>query len=176
MPEDNWKIIACRVALVTALLALSFGAFVAAGQMVVKENPAVNQTTNQYNSTFNQTSSQFYSNPKFSQNTNETGNAYITKVVFANVSAPGADEYVALYNAGSDVDLYGWTITVGNTTTYTLPGFILDSLSGVDVHFGRGATNSTDIYLNQAPNALNYQHGDVRLINGTGDLLSELKY
>lgn len=175
MLEDNWKTVACRAALVTALITISFVAFVAAGQMVVKENPAVNQTTNRYNSTFNQVA-QFYSNPKFSQNTNETGNVYITKVVFANVSAPGADEYVALYNAGGDVDLYGWTITVGNTTTYTLPGFILDSLSGVDVHFGKEATNSTDIYLNQAPNALNYQHGDVRLSNGTGDLLSELKY
>lgn len=176
MLEDNLKTVAYRVALVAALLAISFVAFVAAGQMVVKENPAVNQTTNQYNSTFYQTSSQFYSNPKFSQNTSETGNVYITKVVFANVSAPGADEFIALYNAGSDVDLYGWTITVGNTTNYTLPGFILGYLSGVNVHFGKGATNSTDIYLNQAPNALNYQHGDVRLSNGTGDLLYEVKY
>lgn len=175
MPEDNWKPVACRVALVTALLAVSFGAFVAAGQMVVKENPAVNQTTNQYNSTFYQ-KAQFYSNPKFSQNTNETGNVYITKVVFANVSDPGADEFVAIYNAGSDVDLYDWIITVGNTTNYTLPGFILGYLSGVNVHFGKGATNSTDIYLNQAPNALNYHHGDVRLSNGTGDLLYEVKY
>lgn len=143
--------------------------------MVVKENPAVNQTTNQYNSTFNQVS-QFYSNPKFSQTTNETGNVYITKVVFANVSVPSANEYATLYNAGSDVDLYDWTVTVGNTTNYTLPGFIFGTLSSVDVHFGKGAANSTDIYLNQAPNAMDYQHGDIRLRNGTGDLISEMKY
>jgi hypothetical protein len=124
-------------------------------KIVVNENPVVNQATNQYNSAFNRRS-QFYSNPKFSQTTSESDNVYITKIVFANVSIPSADEYVILYNAGNDVDLYDWTITVGNTTTYTLAGFILGSLSSLYVRLGKGATNSTDIYLNQAPNAMNY--------------------
>ena len=35
MPEENWRTIACKVALVTAIMAVSFGAFVAAGQMVI---------------------------------------------------------------------------------------------------------------------------------------------
>jgi hypothetical protein len=173
MFEKNWKIDAYKVVFITALLAIFIGGSVV-GQMVVKANPAVNQATNQYNATVNQ-ASQFYSNPKFI-NISETTNLYITKVVFANVSAPGADEYVALYNAGNDVDLYDWTITVGNATNYALPGFILGYLSNVDVHFGKGAANSTDIYLNQAPNALNYQHGDVRLSDGQGNRVSELQY
>jgi hypothetical protein len=175
MPGKNWITFAYKVAFIAILLVVFLGVPEAVGQMVVKENPAVNQTTNKYNSTFNPTS-QFYSNPKFSQNNNETGNVCITKVVFSNVSLPSADEYVALYNAGSDMDLYNWAITVGNTATYTLPGFILDSLSSVNAHFGKGATNSTDVYLNQAPNALNDKHGDIRLSDGVGNLLSEMKY
>lgn len=175
MPERNWMTFGYRAVFITALLAIILGVSVAVGQVVVKANPAVNQTTNQYNSTFS-AMNQFYSNPKFSQNTNETGNVYIVKVVFANVSVPNADEYVTIYNAGGDVDLYDWIIIVGTKTTYTLQGFIMESLSSVNVHFGKGATNSTDIYLNQAPNALNYQHGDVRLSDGRGNLLSEMQY
>jgi hypothetical protein len=173
MLEKNWKTNA-NVVFITALLVVFLGVSVAVGQMVVKANPAVNQTTNQYNATFNQ-ASQFYSNPKFI-NISETTNIYITKVVFVNVSAPNADEYVALYNAGSDVDLYDWTTTVDNTINYTLPGFSLGTLSSVNVHLGKGATNSTDIYLNQASNALNYQHEDVRLSDGQGNLVSEIQY
>jgi len=172
MLEKNWEKNA-KVVFIIALLVVFLGVSVAVGQMVVKANPAVDQITNQYNATFNQ-ANQFYSNPKF--NISETANIYITKVLFVNVSAPNADEYVALYNAGSDVDLYDWTITVGNTTNYSLPGFSLGSLSSVNAHLGKGATNSTDIYLNQAPNALNYQHEDVRLSDAQGNLVSEIRY
>jgi len=60
MLEKNWRTNA-KVVFITALLVVFLCVLVAVGQMVVKANPAVNQTTNQYNATFNE-ASQFYSN------------------------------------------------------------------------------------------------------------------
>ena len=42
MPEENWRTVACKVALVTAIMAVSFGAFVPAGQMVIDRYLQVN--------------------------------------------------------------------------------------------------------------------------------------
>jgi hypothetical protein len=55
MLKKNWKTRAYKVVFITALLAIFVGGS-AVGQMVVKANPAVNQTTNQYNATVNQAS------------------------------------------------------------------------------------------------------------------------
>lgn len=142
------KTSACEILLISAILALSFGAAMAADQSIVKENTIVNQTNFQN----------------------------ISKVVFTNISAAGADEYIVVYNNGDDVDLLGWNITVDNTKNYTLPDFILSSFDNVDVHFGKGMANSTDIYLNMTPNILNDQHGDVKLVDDMGNLISEVKY
>lgn len=142
------KTSACEILFISAILALSFGAAMAADQSIVKENTIVNQTNFQN----------------------------ISKVVFTNISAAGADEYIVVYNNGDDMDLLGWNITVDNTKNYTLPDFILSSFDSVDIHFGKGMTNSTDIYLNMTPNILNDQHGDVKLVDDMGNLISEVKY
>lgn len=133
---------------ISALLALSLGVAVAADQTIVKENTIINQTNFQN----------------------------VSKIVFTNISAAGEDEYIVVYNNGGDVDLLGWNVTVDNTKNYTLPDFLLVTFSNVNIHFGKGMTNSTDIYLNMTPNILNDQHGDVKLVDDMGNLISEAKY
>jgi hypothetical protein len=119
------------------------------GQTIVKENPIINQTNNQY----------------------------ITSVVFHNISGTGADEYVVVYNNGDDApNIEGWIITVNNSKNYTLPSYTLFPLESVKIHFGKGITNSTDIYLNQTPDLLNDQHGDIKLSEFNGALLSDARY
>jgi len=142
------KKVSYELLLISTLLILFFGTAVVLGQTIVKENPISNQTTMQV----------------------------ITKIVFKNVSAAGADEYVVVYNAGDDTNLLNWNITVDNKTSYVLPYFNFLSLDTVNVHFGKGTTNLTDIYLNKNPNVLNDMHGDIKLSDDAGNLVSEVTY
>ncbi len=69
-----------------------------------------------------------------------------------------------------------WNVTVNNTTSYALPYFNLISLDSANIHFGKGMTNLTHIYLNKSPNILNDKQGDVKLVDNTGNMLSEVTY
>lgn len=142
------KTVVYKLLFFSTLLTLSFGTAAVAGQTVVKENPMANQSNSQV----------------------------ITQVVFKDISAAGADEYVVVYNGDDDANLMNWTLTADNTKKYTLPYFNFLSLNSVMIHFGKGTTNLTDIYLNQNPNALSDQHGDVKLMDDAGNLISEMTY
>ena len=140
--------VAYELLFISTLLILTFGTAAVVGQSIVKENPIANQSNSQA----------------------------ITQVVFKNISAASADEYVVVNNAGDDVNLLNWNITVGNKTNYALPYFNLVSLDTVKIHFGKGSTNLTDIYLNKNTNVLNDNHGDVKLVDDAGNLISEVRY
>ncbi len=142
------KTVAYKLLFISTLLILSFGTAAVVGQTVVKENPIANQSNSQV----------------------------ITQVVLKNISAAGADEYIVVYNAGDDTNLMNWNVTVNNTTNYALPYFNLLSLDSVNIHFGKGTTNLTDIYLNKSPNVLNDKHGDVKLVDDAGNMLSDVTY
>ena len=107
---------------------------------------------------------------------NQSSAQVITQIVFKNISAAGADEYVGIYNAGNDKNLMNWTITVDNKTNYVLPYINFPALDSVKIHFGKGTRNLTDIYLNKSPNVLNDTHGDVKLIDSSGNWVSEVRY
>ncbi len=142
------KTVAYKLLFISTLLILSFGTAAVVGQTIVKENPIANQSNSQV----------------------------ITQIAFRNISTASADEYIVVYNAGDDVNLMNWNVTVNNTTNYALPYFNLISLDSVDIHFGKGMTNLTDIYLNKSPNVLNDMHGDVKLIDNAGNMISEVTY
>jgi len=110
--------------------------------------------------------------------TNRTNDQSIASIVFTNLSAAGADEYIVLYNSGNRApNLLNWIINVDNNTiNFLLPDFVLMPLESVDIHFGNGVTNSTDFFLNETNYVLNDQHGVIKLSDSIGNLVSEAKY
>lgn len=102
---------------------------------------------------------------------------YFTGLNITNVTPAGNDEYIVLYNNGDRApSLLGWKISVDSTKNMTLPDYIFDPLTSVNIHFGEGETNRTDLYLDQGTNILNDQTGDIKLLDDTGALITEMKY
>ena len=58
--------------------------------------------------------------------TNRTNDQSIASIVFTNLSAAGADEYIVLYNSGNRApNLLNWIINVDNNTiNFLLPDFV----------------------------------------------------
>lgn len=102
---------------------------------------------------------------------------YFTGLNITNVNPAGNDEYIVLLNNGDRApSLLGWKISVDATKNMTLPDYVFDPLTSVNIHFGEGETNRTDIYLDQGANILNDQTGDIKLFDDTGALVTEMKY
>jgi hypothetical protein len=137
------------------LFAIFAGTTLTVCQIVKEENSAINQSK-----------FQFYT--------------YISEIVFTNVSLADEDEYVVLSNNGFETtDLLDYRFIISdmkNIFEYMLPNFKLKPHEFVRIHFGKGATNLTDLYLNQTRNVLNDTHGDIKLIDAIGSKLSEVKY
>lgn len=108
---------------------------------------------------------------------NEANLDYITAINLSNVTATGMDERIMVYNDGDVAQsLMDWTIMIDNAKNITLPDFIIYPLTGANIHFGKGTTNATDLYLNQSANILNDKTGDIKLSDDSGALVSEVKY
>lgn len=102
---------------------------------------------------------------------------YIAGMNLTNVTAAGSDERIMVFNDGDRAQsLMDWTIVIDNAKNITLPDFIVYPLTGANVHFGKGTTNATDLYLNQSANILNDKTGDIKLSDDSGNLISEVKY
>jgi hypothetical protein len=102
---------------------------------------------------------------------------YFAGLNITKVTPTGNDEYAVLYNNGDRaMSLLGWMISIDNMKNITLPDFIIEPLTGANIHFGKGVTNVTDLYLNQSANILNDKTGDIKLIDDSGGLVSEVKY
>lgn len=71
----------------------------------------------------------------------------IVEVVIPLESAFGAgDEYVVLLNPSDRIDMNGWTISDEQGITYMFGNFILNDMSAVRVHSGRGQDTQTDLF------------------------------
>ncbi len=102
---------------------------------------------------------------------------YFTGLNITNVTPAGNDEYIVLYNNGDRApSLLGWKISIDDMKNITLPDYVFDPLTSVNIHFGEGKTNRTDLYLDQGANILNDQTGDIKLLDDTGAFVTEIKY
>lgn len=108
-------------------------------------------------------------------------NASLTSVkmlAITGIRATGKDEFVEITNNRTDAQSFkGWTLNIndGRNQSTALPDFTLGPDKRINIHFGKGINNGTDIFLNSAA-VLNDTAGNVTLKNETGKDMASLEY
>lgn len=113
--------------------------------------------------------------------TNNQTNTSFTSVkmlAITAIAAFGKDRSVEITNSLTEARSFkGWTLNIndGSNQSLTLPDFILGSGKKVNIHFGSGKTNETDLFLNSSI-ALNDTAGNITLKNETGKTAASFGY
>jgi len=102
----------------------------------------------------------------------------IAKVVIPSESTfADGDEYVVLLNPSDRIDMNGWTISDEQGITYMFFNFILNDMSVVRVHSGRGQDTQTDLFWGiTSPFWGSRKSGKVVLQDNTGAHVDVLTY
>ena len=102
----------------------------------------------------------------------------VKMLAITSIIATGKDEFVEITNNRTEAQSFkGWTLSIndGMNQSSSLPDFSLEPDKRINIHFGKGKSNGTDIFLNSAV-TLNDTSGNVTLKDEIGKDVASLGY
>lgn len=108
----------------------------------------------------------------------KTSSASVKMLAITAIRTANKDKSVEITNSLTKAQsLKGWTLNIndGRNQSTALPDFTLGPDKRINIHFGKGISNGTDIFLNSAV-ILNDTAGNVTLKNETGKSMASLEY